>query len=93
MAYCVPPYEKVGDTSAVSPKSSEIKYPISIHIQLRHWLNTKQTGNGKRSGSGPSFLKTYSPAASNVTQTQDKCAVDCNMLGRKLLNLTLKPNP
>jgi len=39
---------------------SAIWYSISIRIQIRHWLNTKQTGSGYMSTSGPSSLKTYS---------------------------------
>ena len=39
------------------PKISEIWHLISIRIQIQHWLNTKQTGSGYRSASGPSFFE------------------------------------
>jgi len=63
---------------------------------MRHWLNTKQTGSGYKSTSGPSFLKTYSSIACNMTLIHYKCAVDCTALGRNLVNLNLtliKPKP
>jgi len=44
-------------------------------------------GSGYRSSSRPSFLKTYSSAACNMTVTQDKCAADCTTLGRNVVNL------
>jgi len=48
------------------------------------------------STSGPSFLKTYSSVACNMTLIHDKCAVDCTTLGRNLVNLNrtlIKPKP
>jgi len=64
---------------------------------MRHWLNAQETGSGYRSVSGPSFLKTYSSVACNMTLIQDKCAVDCTTLGRNVVNLNLtlnlKPKP
>ena len=38
----------------------------------------------------PSFLKTYSSAACNMTATHDECAVDCTMLVRNIPNLSPK---
>jgi len=57
------------------PKISEIWYPMSIHIRMQHWLDTKQTGSGYRFTSGPSFLRTYSCITCNITLIHDKCAV------------------
>ena len=71
------------------PKISEIWYLISIRIQIRHWLNMQQTGSGFRPANGPSFLKTYSSVACNMTLIHYKCAVDCTMLGENVVNLTL----
>jgi len=56
---------------------------------MRHWLNTKQTGSGYKSTSGPSFLKTYSSIACNMTIFHDKCAVAWTTFGRNLVNLNL----
>ena len=56
----------------------------------------KQTGNGYRSTSGPSSLKTYSSIACNMTLIHDKCAVGWTTLGRNLVNLNqthIKPKP
>jgi len=71
------------------PKISEIWYPISIRIRMRRWLNTQQTGSGFRLANGPSFLKTYSSVACNMTLIHYKCAVDCTMFGKNVVNLTL----
>jgi len=57
---------------------------------MQHWLNTKQTGSGYRSTSGPSFLKSYSSIACNMTLIHDKCAVGWTTLGRNLVNVNLK---
>jgi len=57
---------------------------------MRHWLNTKQTGSGYRSTSGPSFVKTYSSIARNMTLIHDKCAVVWTTLGRNLVDVNLK---
>jgi len=63
---------------------------------MQHWLNTKQTGSGYRSTSGPSSLRNYSSIACNMTLIHDKCAVGWPMLGRNVVNLNLtlnKPKP
>jgi len=49
-------------------------YLISIHIRLRHWLNTQQTGSAYKSASGSSFLKTYSSVACNMTLIHLVCS-------------------
>jgi len=46
-----------------------------LNLGMGHWLNTTQTGSGYKFTSGPSFLKTYSSIACNMTLTHDKCAV------------------
>ena len=57
---------------------------------MRHWLDTEQTGSGYRSTIGPSFLKTYSSIAYNMTLIHDKCAASWTTLGKNLINLNLK---
>jgi len=49
-------------------------------------LNTKQTGSGYGSASGPPFLKTYSSASCNVTLFTNawECAGNCTTLGRNI---------
>jgi len=51
-----------------------------------------KTGSGYRCTSGPSFLKTYSSTACNMTLIiiHDKCAVGwTTLVGRNLVNLNL----
>jgi len=52
----------------------------------------QETGSGERSTSGPSFLKTYSSVACDMTLIHYKCEVDCTTLGRNVVNLNLKPD-
>jgi len=47
-------------------------------------------GSGYRSSSRPSFFKTYSSIACNMTVMQDKYALGCTTLGRNILNLNHK---
>jgi len=52
---------------------------------MQHWLNMKHTDSGYRFTSGPSFLKTYSSIACNMTLIYGKCAVGWTTLGRNLV--------
>jgi len=62
-------------------------------VQLSKILYLK--GNGYRSVSGPSYLKSYSSVTCNVTVAHDECIVECGDGHGSRLNGTgsgLKPN-